>query len=162
MRRLWETPAASIRSRHRTLDLPVGPWPAARWVGGGWLFLAAAWTTDLALRGNGLLAGIALLCWLVSATTLKSWLWPARARAPCRLLLTADGRAQLLMLDGNLHCVTVLPCSLRVGQLVLLVLAEERGRRHRLLLGPGNLDAPARAALGRCLSQPPAGIGILR
>jgi hypothetical protein len=58
--------------------------------------------------------------------------------------------------NGRVWRAKLQPHSLRLGSHWLLVLVTEDGRRHRLLLGPGNLQPVELAALGRWLRRPPA------
>jgi hypothetical protein len=80
---------------------------------------------------------------------LRHWL-PQDADAARRLLLAADGSLHVHCIGGATLAVTLAGESLWLGRTVLLVLRAP-GRTHRLLLGPGNLDAFTLATLRRRL-----------
>lgn len=75
---------------------------------------------------------------------------PQDAAAPRRLLLAADGRVHVATIGGSVELVVIAGESLWLGSALLLVLRTS-GRRHRLLLGSGNLEPAALATLRRRL-----------
>lgn len=80
---------------------------------------------------------------------------PQDAGAPRRLLLAADGRLHVATVGGAVEVVDSGGESLWLGSALLLVL-HASGRKHRLLLGRGNLS-PADLA---CLRRRLRGAGI--
>ncbi len=107
------------------------------------------YATQLLLLGHWVVAaGLGVLA-LATKFALRR-LAPQGSSAPRRLLLAADGRLHVTCMGGALEQVELGGESLWLGSAVLLVLRAP-GRCHRVLLGRGNVDPAALAALRRRL-----------
>ncbi|MEO6185393.1 MAG: hypothetical protein ABIP38_05915 [Steroidobacteraceae bacterium] len=105
--------------------------------------------SELLVRGHWLVAAVSAV--LAGGTHLGlGRLAPGDPRAPRRLLLAADGSVHVHCVGGATVPATVAGESLWLGNSVLLVVRDP-ARTHRLLLGPGNLDAFTLATLRRRL-----------
>lgn len=104
---------------------------------------------QLVLTGHWVMAMATLVLTGWMAFAMRRML-PGDSGAPRRLLLAAVGRLHVATIGGQVEAVVLAPESLWLGSTILLVLRAE-GRKHRLLLGPGNLDAPGLATLRRRL-----------
>jgi len=111
------------------------------------------------LQGNQFLAAGIFAAALVASSVLWRWLWPGASRSVRQLRLGQDGSTSLLTADGRRQVVALRPGSMRLGPYLLLVLRAE-ANRHRLLLGPENVDPGSLAALRRRLRRPPAVPGL--
>jgi hypothetical protein len=132
------------------------PLPEVQLFGTVYLLLALAYGIELFARRNG--AWGLLVVGVSGVIAAIVWRWPGSGAyaVPCRLRLCSDGTAGILGSNGRLLRAQLQPHSLRLGRHWLLVLVAEDGRRHRLLLGPGNLQPQEWAATSCWLRQPPA------
>jgi hypothetical protein len=123
--------------------------PAARAVALLYLLAIGLYAAQLLLLGHWVMAaGLGLLA-LATKFALRQ-MTPRGSGAPRRLLLSADGRLHVACSGGALEQVELGGESLWLGSAVLLVLRAP-GRCHRVLLGRGNVDPAALAALRRRL-----------
>lgn len=132
-----------------SLELPLIPLPAARAFSRCYLAAIGIHIAQLLLSSHWFMAtamtGLAVITFFAMRQML-----PQGSDAPRRLLLAADGRLHVARVDGTLEQVEICEESVWLGSAVLLIL-QAPGRRHRVLLGHGNLDPVALAALRRRL-----------
>jgi hypothetical protein len=132
-----------------SLELPLTPLPAARRLARFYLLALGLYGGQLLLQGHWVMAAVMLL--LAAVTRLaQGRMSPRGPGAARRLLLAGDGRLYVASVGGAVEPVELAGESLWLGSAVLLVL-QAPGRRHRLLLGRGNLDPGQLAALRRRL-----------
>lgn len=147
--RQWREPAVLPRPARLGLDLALRPSPALKWIRR--LLPAAVVVHAVHLVWAGSWAVALLVCALAAVGIWKARAPGHRSAVPRRLLVSADGRMHLLDTAGGLEAVRLNPASMRIGTQLLLVL-DGSVRRHRLLLGPGNIDPAALAGLRRRLA----------
>lgn len=134
---------------HCSLELPLRPLPAARGLANLYLLAIGLYVAQLLLTGHWVMAtGMGLLA--VATKFALRQMSPQGPGAPRRLLLAADGRLYVASVGGVVEQVDLAGESLWLGSAMLLVLSAP-GRRHRVLLGRGNLDPGALAMLRRRL-----------
>lgn len=157
-----EAPPRQTARNRNGLELALSALPLAVAYGAIYVLLYAVYGAAL-LAQHGFFWGLLVLCSAV-ATAIALWSWHASTQGdrPQRLRLCSDGTAAVFTGNGCRLQARVLPSSLRLGRHWLLVVDTADGRRHRLLLGPGNQNVAELAALGRWLRRPPAGPWLLR
>jgi hypothetical protein len=129
--------------------LPLAPLPAARRLVRFYLLSLSLYAGQLLLQGHWAMAAAMFV--LAAATAFaRRQMTPRGPGAPRRLLLAADGRLYVACVGGSMEPVELAGESLWLGSAVLLVLCAP-GRRHRVLLGRGNLDPGSLATLRRRL-----------
>ncbi|MEO6081085.1 MAG: hypothetical protein ABIQ86_15135 [Steroidobacteraceae bacterium] len=114
-----------------------------------YLLSIGLYAAQLLWLGHWLMAVVMLLLAAATVLALRQMV-PAGPAAPRRLLLAADGRLHIARIDGRVEQVELAGESLWLGSAVLLVL-DAPGRRHRLLVGRGNVEPAALATLRRRL-----------
>jgi hypothetical protein len=143
------------------LDLILRPSIRVRWGGGLFVLVALGHAAGQWLQGSLPRAAAILAATAIASVSLWRWLSPGKALSAQRLLAGPDGSLCLVTGDGRSWEVTLMPGSMRLGPYLLLVLRTAHCR-HRLLLGPDNVDPANLAALRRRLRRPPAALVLLR
>jgi hypothetical protein len=132
-----------------SLELPLIPLPAARVFARCYFAALAMHVVQLLLSAHGFMAAAMTALGVLTLFAMRQML-PQGGNAPRRLLLAADGRLHVACVDGTLEQVEICEESAWLSSALLLVL-QAPGRRHRVLLGRGNLEPMALAALRRRL-----------
>ncbi len=114
-----------------------------------YLLSIGVYVAQLLVLGHWVMVATMLLLAAITQLTLRP-MAPQDAGAPRRLLLAADGRLYVACVGGAVEPVELAGESLWLGSAMLLVLRTP-GRRHRVLLGRGNLDPGRLATLRRRL-----------
>jgi hypothetical protein len=146
----WQTPAP-LRPHPAPsgLELPLTPLPQAHRFAQCHLLCMVLYAGQLAWSAHWVAAPAMLMLAALQLFALRH-MWPQDAGAPRRLLVAADGRVHVATVGGSVEPVEVGGESLWLGSVVLLVL-HAASRKHRVLLGSGNLDAAGLATLRRRL-----------
>jgi hypothetical protein len=123
--------------------------PQGRRLAQCYLLALGLYAVQLLWSGHWVMAPVVLALAVATLFAMRR-MSPQDAGAPRRLLVAADGRLHVSTVGGSIKPVELGGESLWLGSAMLLVL-HASGRRHRLLLGSGNLDPAALATLRRRL-----------
>jgi hypothetical protein len=114
-----------------------------------YLLAMVLYSGQLLWSGHWVMAAMVLALTVATLFAMRR-LYPQDGGAPRRLLVAADGRLHIATVGGSVQPVELGGESIWLGSAVLLVLHGPE-RTHRLLLGSGNLEPAALAALRRRL-----------
>jgi hypothetical protein len=131
------------------LELPATPLPAAERLARLYVAMLVFYAVQLLLLRHWVMALATLVLVMVTVLAMRR-MAPRDPGAPRRLILSSDGSMHIATVGGDIQRVALAGESLWLGSAVLLVLRAP-GRKHRLLLGRGNLDPPQLAGLRRRL-----------